>query len=155
MIFSRPLKFVLGKIVPFNKNETINPANLGSGDADATTYLAGDSTWKSMAAKADVAGAYVSKARSFASNYTPNTTRPTIVTINLSLDVTSGQTSSVDILIGGVTISTESISLAVIISGTTTVKRTITIIVPINTTYRLNSSGSGTATILSVYESTM
>ena len=45
MIFGRPLKRVRDKIVPFNKDETINTGNLGSGDASDGTYLRGDGTW--------------------------------------------------------------------------------------------------------------
>ena len=45
MIFSRPLKKVRDKIVPFNKDETIRTENLGSGDASDGTYLRGDGTW--------------------------------------------------------------------------------------------------------------
>lgn len=45
MIFGRPLKYVLGKIVPFGKSETIPIENLGSGVADADTFLNGIGNW--------------------------------------------------------------------------------------------------------------
>ena len=44
MIYSRPLKRVLGKIVPFNRDETINPSNLGS-NGSSGKFLRYDGLW--------------------------------------------------------------------------------------------------------------
>jgi hypothetical protein len=46
MIFARPLKKILGKIVPFGQFETIHPSNLGTGEADGTKFLSGDGLWR-------------------------------------------------------------------------------------------------------------
>jgi hypothetical protein len=53
MIFGRPLKYVLGKIVPFDKTETIHPENLGSGVSDGTTFLRGDGQWATIGSTVD------------------------------------------------------------------------------------------------------
>jgi hypothetical protein len=48
MIYSRPLKKVLDRIIPFNKDETINPNNLGYGTPDETRFLRGDGQWAAV-----------------------------------------------------------------------------------------------------------
>ena len=48
MIFARPLKYVLGKIVPFGRTETIHPENLGSGVASDVTFLNGLGNWANI-----------------------------------------------------------------------------------------------------------
>jgi len=53
MIFARPLKNVLGKIVPFGINETILPSNLATGTPDGTKFLRGDGTWATVAPTVD------------------------------------------------------------------------------------------------------
>ena len=50
MIFSRPLKKVLGRIVPFNKDETIRTENLGTGVSDETKFLNGNGEWDNITA---------------------------------------------------------------------------------------------------------
>lgn len=53
MIFGRPLKYVLGKIVPFGKSETIHPENLGTGVSNGTTFLRGDGQWATIDSTVD------------------------------------------------------------------------------------------------------
>ena len=48
MIFARPLKYVLGKIVPFNRTETIHPENLGKGSRNGTNFLRDDGIWSNV-----------------------------------------------------------------------------------------------------------
>ena len=48
MIFGRPLKRVLDKIIPFNKTETIHPENLGKGSRNGTNFLRDDGIWSNV-----------------------------------------------------------------------------------------------------------
>ena len=48
MIFARPLKRVLDKIIPFNKTETIHPENLGKGSRNGTNFLRDDGIWSNV-----------------------------------------------------------------------------------------------------------
>jgi hypothetical protein len=48
MIFGRPLKRVLGKIIPFSKFETIHPNNLGKGTRNGANFLRDDGVWSGL-----------------------------------------------------------------------------------------------------------
>lgn len=48
MIFGRPLKKVLGKIIPFGRIETIHPQNLGTGVRDGSNFLRDDGVWSDI-----------------------------------------------------------------------------------------------------------
>ena len=48
MIFGRPLKRVLGKIIPFGKKETIHPENLGGGSRTGSNFLRDDGEWSGL-----------------------------------------------------------------------------------------------------------
>jgi hypothetical protein len=50
MIFPRPLKYVLGKIVPFSGTDVIHPSNIGLGSRDGSRYLRDDGYWTSLSA---------------------------------------------------------------------------------------------------------
>jgi hypothetical protein len=47
-IIPRPLKKVLGKIIPFSLTDLIPTFNLGTGVADNTKYLRGDGAWSAI-----------------------------------------------------------------------------------------------------------
>jgi len=47
-IFPRPLKKVLGKIIPFSLVDLIPTFNLGTGTASTATFLRGDQTWSTV-----------------------------------------------------------------------------------------------------------
>lgn len=47
-IFPRPLKQVLGKIIPFSLVDLIPTFNLGTGAASSATFLRGDQTWSTV-----------------------------------------------------------------------------------------------------------
>lgn len=49
-IFPRPLKKVLGKIIPFSLVDLIPTFNLGTGTASSATFLRGDQTWSTVPA---------------------------------------------------------------------------------------------------------
>jgi len=49
-IFPRPLKKVLGKIIPFSLVDLIPTFNLGTGVASTATFLRGDQTWSTVPA---------------------------------------------------------------------------------------------------------
>jgi hypothetical protein len=50
MIYPRPLKYVLGKIVPFSGTDVIHPSNIGLGSRDGSRYLRDDGYWTSLSA---------------------------------------------------------------------------------------------------------
>ena len=50
MIFPRPLKYVLGKIVPFSGTDVVHPSNIGMGSRDGSKFLRDDGYWTSLSA---------------------------------------------------------------------------------------------------------
>ena len=53
MIYPRPLKYVLGKIVPFSGTDVIHPTNIGSGTTDGTKFLRDDGQWANVSSVVD------------------------------------------------------------------------------------------------------
>lgn len=47
----KPMKWVAGKLKQFSATDTVPTNNLGSGTANASTYLSGDQTYKSIQAE--------------------------------------------------------------------------------------------------------
>lgn len=100
--------------------------------------------------------AYVLVTRAYATNYTPSVTNSTIVTALFNFSYGTAQAPNVDILIGGVTmikVQPSIITLTVGTLNTVTQNMSVTFVVPPNTVYRFNTTGTGTANITSVYES--
>lgn len=87
--------------------------------------------------------------RDFATNYTPSTTLAVMVIATVQTTVTALQTSTVNFLVGGNTIATVGQSEAAIAADNT---YSVTFLVPPNTAYRMNNSGTGTEVLIRVSE---
>lgn len=122
----------------------------------------------SAATVADIAGKIptalgtytnVKASRAFATNYTPNVTRSTLVVATFGLACDDTETSLVDVLVAGTVIADVyndfNVSGVLGVIGTSIIHNTVTFVVPPNTTYRFNNSGTGTESIEHIFELTL
>lgn len=99
---------------------------------------------------------YASQSRSFATNYTPSASRDTFVVVTCKVVSSIGQTSTIDVLVNGVTISSNLNANALTVAlGSMTQSIPFSFLVPAGQTYRINASGTATNTLVSVYEKTL
>ena len=92
---------------------------------------------------------------SLGSPRTPNASRSVFVIATVEIDVSDGQTSSIDLTVGAIVVGTAGNDINVTglgVTGTSIIQQTLTAIIPPNTSYQLDNSGSGDESIIKVTE---
>lgn len=141
---------ISGSIFPANvvTQNYFNAVSINN-TVSANSFFSGNSL------QLNASSAYTSPTRSFGVTVTPNATRSTFVIAIVELNCSSGQSQTVDPLVNNASVGAISNNLTitgVLVGGTSIIRQQINFFVPPNQNYRLNNSGSGSATLISTRE---